>query len=102
MSACIKNHSIPLAQLEKLTGNTNASNTKIQWNDKLKADFETAKEMLGKLQEVYTPRPTDKLRTFSDYSEENSGYGGIDAAGTPSAPDKTRLPCVRLRSIIKT
>ena len=65
-----------MAALEKLTGNNSASNTHIQWNDDLENDFNQAKEKLKELQEVFTPRPSDKLVTYSDYSQEHKAIGG--------------------------
>ena len=76
LSACIRNYSIPLANLEKLTGSDKSSSTKIEWNDQLKEDFNTAKKMMTELEEVFTPKPDDKLQTYSDYSQEHCAVGG--------------------------
>ena len=76
MSACIKDHAIPLTRLEKITGSNAGSNTKIIWSDELKEDFEKARSSLKTIQSIYTPRPSDKLQTYSDYSQEHKAVGG--------------------------
>ena len=76
LSACIKDYSVPLSRLEKLTGSDKSSSLKIQWTDELKEDFEKAKEMIRTLEKVYTPTPNDRLQTFSDYSQEHNAVGG--------------------------
>ena len=76
LAACIKDHSIPLGRLEKLTGSGASSATRIQWTEELRNDFKDAKETLKSLQEVYTPRPSDILKTYSDYSAEHKAIGG--------------------------
>ena len=42
----------------------------------MKADFETAKNMIKTLEKIYTPTPSDSLQTFSDFSAENEAVGG--------------------------
>ena len=51
LSACIRDHSIPLTNLEKLTSASAASQTRIKWTNELKRDFEKAKQVLTNLQE---------------------------------------------------
>ena len=55
LASCIKDYAIPLANLEKLTGAKNKSASKINWTTELKEDFNRAKQMIGHIQEVYTP-----------------------------------------------
>ena len=76
LSACIRNYSVPLSRLEKLTGSDKASASKIQWTPELENDFDTAKQMIKKLEEIYTPRPDDRLQTYSDFSAEKNAVGG--------------------------
>ena len=76
LSACIKNYAIPLTRLEKLTGSDKSSSTRIEWTEELRKDFETAKQMINKLECVHTPTPDDVLNTYSDYSEEHKAVGG--------------------------
>ena len=76
LSACIQNYSVPLANLEKLTGSDKNSGMKIQWTDDLIADFEQAKHLIKTLEEVYTPTPTDHLQIYSDFSAEHAAVGG--------------------------
>ena len=76
LSSCIKDYSVPLSRLEKLTGSDKSSSLKIQWNDELKQDFENAKLMIKTLEKIYTPTPDDQLQTFSDYSQEHNAVGG--------------------------
>ena len=35
-----------------------------------------AKELAKKITHVYTPTPTDKLKTYSDFSKEHGAVGG--------------------------
>ena len=76
LSACIRNYAVPLSKLEKLTGSDKPSSMKIQWTEELRKDFETAKDMIRNLEQIYTPTPDDKLQTYSDYSEEHKAAGG--------------------------
>ena len=76
LSSCIQNYSIPLTRLEKLTGSDKNSAMKIQWTNELQTDFSNAKEMIKTLEGVFTPTPTDRLQTYSDYSAEKGAVGG--------------------------
>ena len=76
LSSCMKDYSVPLARLEKLTGSDKSSSLKIVWTDELKGDFDAAKEKIKALEKVFTPKPDDKIQTFSDYSQEHNAVGG--------------------------
>lgn len=76
LSSCIKDYSIPLSRLEKLTGSDKSSAMKVPWTDELKDDFEQAKIKIKDLEKIYTPKPDDKIHTFSDYSQEHNAVGG--------------------------
>ena len=76
LSACIRNYSVPLAKLEKLIGSDKPSALNIQWTPELEEDFHSAKQMIKNLEEVYTPRPDDRLQTYSDFSAEKNAVGG--------------------------
>ena len=76
MSSCMKDYSIPLSKLEKLTGSDKSSSLKIQWTEDIKNDFELAKEKIRTLEQVYTPTPDDHLQTYSDYSQDLNAVGG--------------------------
>ena len=60
---------------DELIGNR-ASAEKIIWTEDLEEAFEKAKKSLNTILIVHTPRPDDKLHTYSDYSEENKCIGG--------------------------
>ena len=49
---------------------------KIEWTDDLSKAFAAAQKATGDLEAVSTPRPTDKLHTFSDFSQEKRAVGG--------------------------
>ena len=53
-----------------------ASAEKINWTDDLLATFEAAKAATSRVEGVHLPRPSDVLKTFSDYSQENKAIGG--------------------------
>ena len=76
LSSCIRNYSVPLSKLEKLTGSDKSSSMRIQWTEELKADFEHAKEKIKSLEYIYTPTPDDRIQTYSDYSQEHNAVGG--------------------------
>ena len=76
LAACIKGYAVPIGNLEKLTGSTNKSASKINWTKQLEDDFNNAKRMIGHIQEIYVPKPNDQLETYSDYSEEHKAIGG--------------------------
>ena len=76
LASCIQNYAIPLKRLEMLTGSDKSSAAKIDWTEQLKNDFQDAKSKIKQLEEVYTPKPTDLLQTYSDFSDEHKAIGG--------------------------
>ena len=48
----------------------------VEWTEDLEKVFAAAQEATKNLDAVSTPRPDDKLHTYSDYSEENRAVGG--------------------------
>ena len=48
----------------------------VQWNKELEELFRQAQKATTKLEAITTPRPDDKLHTYSDYSQETRAVGG--------------------------
>ena len=48
----------------------------IEWTDDLVKAFEAAKKATGDLEAISTPRPTDRLHSYSDFSQEKRAVGG--------------------------
>ena len=76
LSACIKDYTVPLTRLEKLTGSDKSSSLKISWTEDLLQDFNTAKNLIKNLEKINTPTPDDELHTYSDFSAESAAVGG--------------------------
>ena len=74
-SECVRNYSEVLHDLEQLVGGR-ASAEKIEWNDKNKELFERARTAAADITGVHIPRPSDKLTTYSDYSQDTRAVGG--------------------------
>ena len=75
LSACIKDYAILLSPLEKVAAGKNSSEV-IVWNDELQRHFENAKKSLSTITTFFTPRPDDKIHTFSDWSQSHGAVGG--------------------------
>ena len=75
LSSCIPGYAVTLSALDKYQGGK-ASAEKIVWTSELKKSFETAKSLAARPEGTVVPRPSDKLHTYSDYSEEHRAVGG--------------------------
>ena len=49
---------------------------RITWTEDLTEKFDSARKAAGDLEAIHIPRPTDKLHTYSDFSEANKAVGG--------------------------
>ena len=53
-----------------------SSAEKLIWTEDLTASFEKAKKLVGTVKGVYYPLPTDKIYTYSDFSQQAGAVGG--------------------------
>lgn len=74
-SNCVDSYSSLLSGLEKLHAGIQSKDL-IPWTDETKKLFQDAKEATNNLEAVTTPRPTDRLHTYSDFSQEACAVGG--------------------------
>ena len=72
---CVPRYAELLHELEKLVGGR-SSTEKIVWTDELIKVFEKAKKATNDVTAITVPRPTDKLRTYSDFSMDARAVGG--------------------------
>ena len=74
-TALVPEYAVLLHPLEMVQAGRQSSD-KIEWNDELTKAFEAAQAATANLEAVHTPRPTDEIHTYSDYSEEAGAVGG--------------------------
>ena len=88
---CKQNISVILSKLEEFVAGKPSSH-KLQWNDDLITEFESAKKHAGRLDKIYLPKPSDQLVLTSDYSKK-----GISATLWAVVEDKflvvSRMSC---------
>ena len=72
---CIPEHAKNLKHLEK-AHRCKKSREGIVWTEEMHNEFKAAKETLGNLQMVHTPRPSDQLHLYPDWSEDSNAIGG--------------------------
>ena len=53
-----------------------ASADKILWSETLEKAFQSAKQLLATMQDIYYPLPEDKLYTYSDFAQDSMAVGG--------------------------
>ena len=71
----IPNHAVVLRGLEKAVAGKN-SRDKVPWSPELLADFDKAKESIKTSKPVTIPKSTDKLKIFTDWSQDSDAVGG--------------------------
>ena len=74
-TCCVDSYSSLLSGLEKLHSGIQSKDL-ITWTDETKKLFQDAKEATTNLEAVTTPRPTDRLHTYSDFSQDTCSVGG--------------------------
>ena len=75
LTECIPEYAVLLSPLEKLVAGLESS-TRIQWTPEFSNIFETEKEALNKVENIFIPKPTDKLEIYVDYSQHKKAVGG--------------------------
>ena len=74
-SQCVPKYSSLLSGLEKLHSGIQSKDP-ITWTDETKKLFEEAKQATSKVEAITTPRPSDRLHSYSDFSQEACAVGG--------------------------
>ena len=75
LTDCIKDYAILLGPLEEATAGKKSAE-RVVWSETLKNAFDKAKNALNDIKTIHTPKPTDKLHTYSDYSQQGKAIGG--------------------------
>ena len=85
---CVPKYAVLLHGLEKLVGGR-ASAERIVWSEENLQAFEKAKRATADIKAVTVPRPTDKLTTYSDFSQETRSVGGrLEITRTENGKEK--------------
>ena len=71
----IPNHAVILQSFERLVGGK-SSRDKIKWTPELLKEFDNAKESIATSIPIVIPRSTDKLKIFTDWSQDADAIGG--------------------------
>ena len=71
----VPDYAVLLHPLEKVQAGR-GSGEKIEWTAELTEAFAAAQKATGSLEAITNPRPSDKLHTFSDFSQEKKAVGG--------------------------
>ena len=53
-----------------------SSTDKIIWTEDMKQCFEKAKQLLSSMEDIFYPLPSDRVRTYFDYSMDTLAIGG--------------------------
>ena len=75
ISKTIPNHAVVLKSFEKLVGGKN-SRDKIIWTPQLLKEFDLAKQSVQTVAPITIPRRSDKLKIYSDWSQDADAVGG--------------------------
>ena len=49
---------------------------RLTWTEEAKVQFQKAKDLVATVKGIYYPLPTDKIRTFSNFSQDSKAVGG--------------------------
>ena len=75
LSAGLEKYAVTFQPLEQLVaGKTSAE--KISWTEEAQSNFQKAKDLVATVKGIFYPLPTDKITTYSDYSEAANSVGG--------------------------
>ena len=74
-SQCVNDYAPLLSGLEKMHSSL-GSRDYLTWTDENIKMFEEAKKATSRVESLTTPRPSDRLHTYSDYSQEAEAVGG--------------------------
>ena len=72
---CVEDYTDLLYQLEQVCRGRKAAE-RVVWTEELKEIFMRAKLATRQVKGVHTPRPTDTIHTYSDYSQATRAVGG--------------------------
>ena len=75
LSAGLENYAIVFQPLELMAAGRNSADKLIRTED-LEVSFERAKTLVNIVKGVYYPLPTDKICTYSDFSQKANAVGG--------------------------
>ena len=75
LNASLPKYAETIHELEKAVAGRNSSE-RLNWTDTLNESFNAAKKLANNPVGIAEPRPTDLLRTYSDYSAETKAIGG--------------------------
>ena len=75
LSSCLDNYAVYFSPLEKVASNRKSQES-VTWTSELSRQFSEAKAMLKSVKTVHYPTPTDKIFTYSDYSQTHHAIGG--------------------------
>ena len=74
-SSCVPQYSALLSGLEKLHAGVESKDY-VKWTQETQALFKKAQDATNSVEAITTPRPTDKLHSFSDFSQDAEAVGG--------------------------
>ena len=75
LSAGLKDYAVVFQPLELMVAGKSSAE-KLVWSEDSKAKFAKAKTLIGTVKGVFYPLPTDKLFTYSDFSQQTNAVGG--------------------------
>ena len=74
-SSCVPQYSVLLSGLEKLHAGVESKDY-INWTEETQKLFRKAQEATNSVEAITTPRPSDKLHSYSDFSQDAEAVGG--------------------------
>ena len=74
-SSCVPQYSSLLSGLEKMHAGVESKDY-INWSEESQNLFRRAQEATNSVEAITTPRPSDKLHSFSDFSQDAEAVGG--------------------------
>ena len=75
LSAGLRDYAKVFKPLEQIVAGK-SSIDKIIWTEDMKQCFEKAKQLLSTMEDIFYPLPSDRIRTYSDYSADTMAIGG--------------------------
>ena len=75
ITECVPRYAVLLAPLENAVAGRSSAE-RIEWTSDLLTSFEKCKKALNDVKTVHTPKPSDVLHTYSDFSKAERAVGG--------------------------
>ena len=75
LTECVPRYAVLLSPLENIVAGRSSAE-RIEWTDELLMAFKNCKKALNDIKTVHTPRPSDILHTYSDFSKSEKAVGG--------------------------